>query len=68
MVRKLPKEHAFGHTALPPAEAARRLAEVLSTRLPFALAARHGHHASITADWLCQVLAQCTAGWQKWHG
>ena len=51
---------AVARASVSEAECAEKLNAVLGTRISFALAARRGGQASITADWLCQVLAQCT--------
>ena len=42
------------------AEIALKLGAVLRVSIDFALAARQGGPAAITAEWLCQVLAHCT--------
>lgn len=59
-VKQLPRPAPRGEPSVSEAECAKKLNAVLGTRISFALAARHGSQASITADWLCQVLAQCT--------
>ena len=62
-VKQLPRPQPRGEaqpSGLSDAECGKKLLAVLGTRIEFALAARNGGQASITADWLCQVLAQCT--------